>query len=446
MTKNDLVLGVPRLGTIFDGNPDTPETRATVELTENGVKLSITWSSDGTEVYGRWFRPRNSFFALEDESNIPDESFKIPSTLNFHDSAGAIQLIDCHSAGWRQSGMGNGFGLGTAFARHAILSTSDRHDYQKVHALSSEVVGLRSWLGITSIHEKQNFSPTTRSASIRLEKAESIVLPKKDHISLVPGWKVSRDDSHHVIKLENGLTIQTDYEKPMTWEDHLIHHGKIRDLLNVSLWKNHDLKISAVKNRNYCEDDGRGGSQAVWKEVRSSGSFSTAEVKAWRHLINYSDLGPEGLTRWMDLSEEFERAINPALTMHRLKGADPEVQISQIGICLEALGYLILMRDDEMPEEKAKKTRYITRFQRIGRDIESVAPFDVGDWARGTVEAYNGVKHANRALPDFLEITNRVRESCLAFRIWIALRLGVDAENLKERLRVDPQATPYELA
>lgn len=341
--------------------------------------------------------------------------------------------------------MGNGFGVGTAFARYAILGAPDHHDYQKVHDLSSEIEGLRPWLGITSIHEEHNFSAGSRSAHIRLEKPESIIIPGETPISLVPGWIINRDDSRHVISLENRLTAQTAHDQPSPWADHLVRHRKIRDLLNISLWRNHELKVSAVRNRDYSEDYGPGESRAAWKQVCSGSPVHTEEGSTGRHLIRYSDIGPEGLSRWMDLSEKFERAINPALAMHRLKSSDAEVQIAQIGICLEALGYLIYMRDDGLTERGADK-KYKLRFERIGKDIESVAPFDIDDWVEGTVEAYNGVKHANKVLPDLLEMANRTRESCLAFRIWIALRLGVDADELKKRVDSDSQAIPYELA
>lgn len=446
VSKNNLKMGVPRLGTIYDENPDTPEARATIELAEHGIKISITWSRDGIDFYARWFRPKDSIFTPLTESAGPDYLYKMPSKLNFHDSAGAVQLIGCRSVRWRQNV--DGFGEGIAFARYAILDAYGEDDYQKVHVLKSEVAGLRSWVGISSLDVKveleTNFPYTPQSAVVKLDSPDPIWIPRRKHLQLVPGWTMGEDGD--VRRLEDHLHIQTRYEAPLSWDGHLADHGKIRDLLNISIWENHDLKVSDVQHMDYDEFDGHGGTQVLRKKVCSGDLAPAVKEKWWRHLIGYSDIGPGGISRWIDLSEEFGRAINPALTMLRLKAADSEVQISQIGVCLEALGYLIFMRDDGLTEDKARNKSYRLRFERIAKDIEAVAPFDLEDWVTGTVEAYNGVKHANRVLPDFLEIMNRSRESCLAFRIWIALRLGVDADELKKRVNLDPQSRPYELA
>lgn len=440
MTKNNLEPGVPRLGTIFDGNPNTPETRSTIELTKQGIKLSVTWSTDATNVYARWFKPRNYF---QDDPEDATYIYEVPSKLSFRDSKGTIQLIGCRNAGWHED-ISHGFGAGTILARYAILGVSEEPDYQKVHGLSSDIVGLRSWVGIESVKRTITYGPEKNTAVVNLDASESIPIPSKEHIRLVPGWDLS--DEGDVTRLEDRLRVQTMHDGPVTWGEHLEDHGKIRDLLNISLWKSHGLKISKVINEDHREEIGQGGAKAYWKEVRATVSNLSSSDKHPFHLIKYSDIGPEGLARWIDLSTDFSRAINPAVSMHRLKGVDAEVQLAQISISLEALGYLIFMRDDSLSESEARDKRFKDRLVRIGDDIGSVLPFDVDNWAQGTANAYNGVKHANRALPDFLDMVNRTRESCLAFRIWIALELGVDAEQLKKRLEWEPQARPYELA
>ncbi|GHG46331.1 hypothetical protein GCM10011331_06290 [Flavimobilis marinus] len=70
-------------------------------------------------------------------------------------------------------------------------------------------------------------------------------------------------------------------------------------------------------------------------------------------------------------------------------------------------------------------------------------PFNGAAWAAATADAYNAVKHANRTLPDPVDLANRWRESVLVFRIWLALELGVEPDALKARVERDRQIHPY---
>lgn len=70
-------------------------------------------------------------------------------------------------------------------------------------------------------------------------------------------------------------------------------------------------------------------------------------------------------------------------------------------------------------------------------------PFNGGAWAAATADAYNAVKHANKPLPDPVDLANRWRESVLAFRIWLALELGVEPDVLNARVERDRQIHPY---
>jgi hypothetical protein len=66
-------------------------------------------------------------------------------------------------------------------------------------------------------------------------------------------------------------------------------------------------------------------------------------------------------------------------------------------------------------------------------------PTDAG----GAFRQSGGSKHANRALPDVVELANRWREGVLLLRCWTAIKLGVDRESLAERAKTDPMAFAY---
>jgi hypothetical protein len=60
------------------------------------------------------------------------------------------------------------------------------------------------------------------------------------------------------------------------------------------------------------------------------------------------------------------------------------------------------------------------------------------DWPGRAADAYNGVKHANRQLPDRTTSLNVVRENILVFRVWVATMIGVSARYVSAALQVDP--------
>ncbi|TDU87596.1 hypothetical protein EV138_1120 [Kribbella voronezhensis] len=53
---------------------------------------------------------------------------------------------------------------------------------------------------------------------------------------------------------------------------------------------------------------------------------------------------------------------------------------------------------------------------------------------------YNGVKHANREMPEFRDLADGYWQSILVFRWWLAGRLGVKRRVLVERLTWDSVA------
>jgi hypothetical protein len=159
------------------------------------------------------------------------------------------------------------------------------------------------------------------------------------------------------------------------------------------------------------------------------------------HLIEYQDLGSAGIARWIELRNEFARALDPVITSMDL-AATANTLLAHTGPGLEALGYLLMLRDGASQDRAARATLR-ERLERVLVDIDEAVPFDGATWANKTVETYNGLKHANRQAPAEVDVANAWRECVLAVRAWVALELGVPAEQVTGRLKNDPQRHPY---
>ena len=213
--------------------------------------------------------------------------------------------------------------------------------------------------------------------------------------------------------LHEKLYVETRYDEARAWDDHLQTHSALRDLITLSQWAPEhfeDLQCLHESDPIRTMDGTARGDQ--WMPVLTTlvdVRTPTESTRRRHHLIEFDDLGPEGVSRWLDLTQSFARAVDPITSSAYLEGVTIEVRLAQLGIGLEALGYLLLILDGK-PPTTANRTNFEKRLLRIGERIKDVVPFDISDWAHGTAEAYNGVKHANRTLPDPVEIANRWRE------------------------------------
>ncbi|BCW60315.1 hypothetical protein StoSoilB20_36620 [Arthrobacter sp. StoSoilB20] len=187
--------------------------------------------------------------------------------------------------------------------------------------------------------------------------------------------------------------------------------------------------------------------QQWWrKAIDSRAPARKEESRRFEHLILWDELGAEGLARWIKLRDEFARAVDPAVSSLYLDGVTIGVELTQVAIGLEALGFLLFIRKDGLPESQAKYVSYQQRLDRIVKEVPGLLPFVDAGWSKRMADTYNALKHANRQLPQTVDIANCWREGVLLFRVWIAVELGADPEKLRERIARDPQINSYRTA
>ena len=101
------------------------------------------------------------------------------------------------------------------------------------------------------------------------------------------------------------------------------------------------------------------------------------------------------------------------------------------------------MLRDGVAEKAAAIASLKDRFDRVLKDVGESLPFDGSTWASNTIAAYNGLKHANRAEPEPIDVLNAWRESVIVARAWVAVELGIPIEDVKQRLAEDPQRLAF---
>lgn len=435
---NDLGLGARRVGDLIDFNADTPEVKVTLERSAGGISLTVPWS-DEQSPYASWFLDRAGI-----QPSPKRDPVLAPSRVLFHDSHGSVLVIRCWPRGFHSNLLGPG--SGTLWGRAAILGVREDVDFERPHGLQTEITGLREWLGVTSWQQAYEGTEAGLVATITSLDVPPIQVGDVGSVALTfrPGWQVlpeERRDRRIVLDL---LRCETRSERPVDWDDHLHAHRAVRDLLVISRW--HDESCVAVRAMRVDDplttlDGVTHGEQ--WRDVVVAEDTPATEPSGYRpHLITFAELGQAGLARWLAMRDEFARAFDPVISSIGLRGTTAEAVLAQTGPGLEALGYLLMLRDGRGTSAAARATLK-SRFTRIIDDLGDVLPFDADEWTSNTAAAYNGLKHANRDAPDPVDVLNAWRESVLVVRAWVAIELGIPPARVKERLANDPQRHAY---
>lgn len=403
-----------------------------LERTPDGIVLEVSWSSSDDGPLPRWFR-------AELDVADPVASAAPPRRLLFRDRQGYVVLLGCRSGGYTT--LSGGPGTGRVLVRHVVFDSPHDHDFEHVLGLRTTISHLRGWVGA---HAWSHVENSDGAYELHKDLSDDIDLGMwaGARITLCPVGYVRERDETDRIELESALLVETQTDASSTWDRHLRAHRALRDLLVVSGWHDEVARVDTVQHADdlfrYRED----ATRLFWRRVMAEREKPATRPKHRYHLIEYNDLGVDGLRRWFSIRDRFARAIDPIVSSIGIRNVTPVALLAQVGPGLEALGYELARRDG-LSKKRAGDVNLADRLARILQDVADVLPFDGAQWVTRTVRTYNGVKHANRTIPDDLDVLNVERECVLVVRAWCAVELGVDRAALRERIRRDPLSRPW---
>lgn len=430
-------VGTRRVGTLVDFDPTTPHGAAVLERSDEKITLTVIWH-DFKSPYAGWFGhgpgPNGSV-----QRSL---GTRIPRVLLFQDPNGSVLLVGCRNAGFTTDMFGPG--AGTINAEYAVLGVRENCDFSSAKGVESEISGLREWLRVSSVGLRIDSDGGTGREVVTLESAPLIEVGGSFGLAFRPAARVSSRGSSDEWKIHDQVFCLTTSSTRTSVEEHLRHHRAVRDLLVIARWWPEVclLRRAAHPGAPLRSIDGDEHGPE-WFDIVVSPERPPERPRQYREdLIRFDEIGVEGILRWLRLRDEFARALGPVVATRDLDVNFPATYLAQVGPGLEALGYLLLRRDG-VSRNEAKNTDLRPRLERVLTAVGDAAPVNPQTWAQATAAAYNGVKHANRRLPNVLDVLNTWRESVLVVRAWVALELGVAPADVKRRLKQDPQAHPW---
>ncbi|WP_133977351.1 hypothetical protein [Kribbella voronezhensis] len=439
--KNILVVGQPRVGFLADGRADTPYIAAQLIKTDDGdIEISIPW------VHGEESHPQRDWFGAATfvDADGPRASSDPPDAFEFHDHNGSVVLVGCRVRTWNAV-WPSGVGVGILASDYAVLGARGTARYSRLNGLRSQVEGLGAWVGLHSLDAEQKYSPDGRleSASLHLKAPDSIRISKSMNLTIRPSYLYGSGEHPDETTISERMLVETQVKNAREWRDHLAQHEAVRDLVRIAAWRRFTFQgHQATRNDDPARTlDGKAHGQ-LWYPVETSLTKIAAPLTIGGgplFLFHFDDVGSRGVARWLGLRDRMARAIDPILSLLDLQGAPVSTHVAQLGIGLEALGFLLAL-EKGVSESAAGKQHF---YQRLGNIADSCChplPVDRSSWIKSMSNLYNGVKHANREMPEFRDLADGYWQSILVFRWWLAGRLGVKRRVLVERLTWDSVA------
>ena len=436
---NELVANSPRLGWYVDGLPDEVTAPTATMLNDDGSRITLTipWRSEGgpERQFERWFGGQMIHWG--DDPERTRYSYELPTELGFQDADGPVALVGCQAGGYRSNFGGTNAAQGIVYVQFAVLGATSLV-WDRINGLRTYLPELGDWMGLTSLAQRETRGDDgrLRQFELTLDAMPEIQLARRLNVRAVPTWRVEpyRFGPH---QLYDESYLQTSATRPRSWEEHFEVHQSVRELLDVAAWQ-------AFGNReitaNRSDDPIRAMSGDVlderWCDVRTYTVRRARESSARpNYLFRFSDIGSSGYRRWLAPRSKFARGVDPILSLLNLEKALRSNLVTQTSLGLEAIAYELAL-ESGMSERKAGNLRFKDRMSLIHSKL--AAPTVSKEWPARAADTYNGIKHADRPLPDQLSMRAVAEENTLVFRTWIASRIGVGKQVLQRNLQYDP--------
>lgn len=440
MNVERIRFGESLAGLLVDDADATPFVGATLRLLETGVEVEIPYldgvESDQFAHVDEWFRRMS-----------PQEN------LLLRTQEGVVMLYGCrwagHSvpAGWL-------IGSGRIAPQETLLSERDGalSAPLTVTTCRSRMDGLNRWSQLSAVEAEWPRDENGRSAGVNIAvrsppPVEWLQGEARLRLRAIWGSSEVRDGYQQSRVVENNVVVESEWAKARPFADHLAEQRKVANLLvflfgtAISVREHlvQDQSIPARLSTGEIYDHPFVGLISS-RTVRQRAQPIPTDEKLGRPLLSMQEIGAEGLTRWAEKYEQWDRFILPAVAVVGRRPRFTEDVVLSTAMAIEAAGQLIGSRKgEEVTYGRGRNSPTMSTY--VYRCLELLS-IRWGDYihsqvglARAISKNYRKLKHAdNGDFPEYVEthLVGIVNE--LVVRLLAAYLTG-SAGELLERFR-----------
>lgn len=440
--SNDLIVGEPRVGWLHHQKLPNKDVPAPCMLLDDGkrIALRVPLRGGANDLHERWFKAPFAQFA--DDPDRTRFDYAAPETVAFVDRHGIVMLVGCTWSLAAESSYGS---EGVITAKRAMLG-ADEYRYPRINAMRTEIGGLADWFGLSGVDVNVGRDANGRAESITIatRPTESIRLSPRLNFAVDATWREQNITDGRGIEAPVEVITRVAAARP--WDDHADLHQALLGLVEVSAWDRIGFRTMDVRRSDDPERALAGNVlDQKWNRIRTyeRDHVPTPEPSATRRfLFKYTDVGAKGVREWLRLRTTFHRGVQQMHALLYQPGMFIEVQQANIGAALEAIGYILALESGKGAKRAASET-YVARLERLRQSI----PHRVldQDWPERSRAAFMAAKHVDAASPPVDQQLRAIGENILAYRYWLARRLGASDTKLLRRISIDPVVLRYGL-
>jgi len=369
------------------------------------------------------------------ELNERSRSTSTPDSLRFRDTRGEVVLGGCRELGTTVSSIGTGT---TRLRADRVIRAGDNQtDYRDVDGMSTEIDGLATWSGMTTITTMIERDPF--AVVVRAQNRDAIYLSGDPAVTIESSFAYNPMPKTTVHSIADTATLRTRSETLMNWKQHAAVHHMYQDLMCLVYGEPCRARVASVKREDDQPFSKPGDPRRTWREVYEPTFGRTLErVKPFdrselKPLFLYADVDEDRLASWGVEWELWSRPTWIAVTTMFQRGTTIEARLLQMGVALEALGYAIWRASG--PSAGSRTPAYASLLRLIIElvPLEHSALFGAltpSQWIADFNSAYKGTKHADNSLPDPSRAYEFAIQALNLIRAWLASELGVSAERI----------------
>lgn len=431
---NDLIVGDVRVGWLRHPRIQEVAEQVPCTLLDDGASLIVRVPLDGfgPDQLMRWFNAKAMIFGDDPERTLFD--YDPPETVAFVDHRGVVVLTNCE---WRGTSISSFGAQGSIRARRAVLGANN-DGYPQISGMRTEIDGMNDWIGHRGLSWEVTLDGDSKpeSISILTSKVAPVVLTRRLNFRAEGRWRTA--DATDGMTVQAPVTLTSEIARVRNWDEHLDLHRAVLELIEIACWSRIGFRTMSVARVDDPETVLSGDAVGPkWNQVQSHEQFFAKEGKSRpgkNFLFRWDDIGSRGFRRWLDLRATFDRGVRQFHAILDQPGMYLEVQNINVGSALEAIGFVLAQEAGKSARGAANES-YARRLERLNAELP--VGLLASDWMERSRSTFMAAKHVDAIAPPLEEQFQSLGESLLAFRAWLAVRLGASPDVIRRLAPAD---------